>query len=108
MARHRIYEQKAVCMLMKLLHLGSKNVYLGPTLPALFLNNVFDTLVKTFKLYPATAQADDLKAILSAPNPVHESQIQSKIPAVYTFRSGDFFGHAQNPSRLETDGSSGV
>ena len=28
------YEQKAVCILLSLLHLGIRNIYLGPTLPA--------------------------------------------------------------------------
>ena len=31
------YEQKAVCILLSLLHLGIKNIYLGPTLPAFLL-----------------------------------------------------------------------
>ncbi len=64
------YEQKAVCILLTLLHLGIKNIYLGPTLPAFLSANVLDTLVKTFKLHPTTTPEDDLKAILGAPNPV--------------------------------------
>ena len=32
------YEQKAVCILLSLLHLGIRNIYLGPTLPALSLS----------------------------------------------------------------------
>ena len=58
------YEQKAVCILLTLLHLGVKNIYLGPTLPAFLSENVLDTLVRTFELHPTTTPEDDLKAIL--------------------------------------------
>ena len=34
------YEQKAVCILLTLLHLGIKNILLGPTLPAFISPNV--------------------------------------------------------------------
>lgn len=39
------YEQKAVCILLTLLHLGINNIYLGPTLPAFLSPNVADFLV---------------------------------------------------------------
>ncbi|MGM9659735.1 MAG: hydroxylamine reductase [Faecousia sp.] len=58
------YEQKAVCILLTLLHLGIKNIYLGPTLPAFLSPNVLDFLVKTFALHPTTTPEQDLKAIL--------------------------------------------
>ena len=58
------YEQKAVCILLTLLHLGLKNIYLGPTLPAFLSPNVLDFLVKTFDIHPTTTPEQDLKAIL--------------------------------------------
>ena len=58
------YEQKAVCILLTLLHLGLKNIYLGPTLPAFLSPNVLDFLVNTFEIHPTTTPEQDLKAIL--------------------------------------------
>ena len=59
------YEQKAVCILLTLLHLGIKNIYLGPTLPAFLSANVAQYLVKNFDIHPTTTPEQDLKAILS-------------------------------------------
>ena len=58
------YEQKAVCILLTLLHLGIKNIYLGPTLPAFVSPAVLNTLVETFDLHPVSTPEEDLKAIL--------------------------------------------
>lgn len=58
------YEQKAVCVLLALLHLGIKGIRLGPSLPAFFTPNVLDTLVKTFDIKPIASADEDLKAIL--------------------------------------------
>ncbi len=58
------YEQKAVCILLTLLHLGIKNIYLGPTLPAFLSANVADFLVKNFKIHPTTTPKQDLAEIL--------------------------------------------
>jgi hydroxylamine reductase len=58
------YEQKAVAILLTLLHLGIKNIRLGPTLPAFITPNVLDVLVKTFDIKPITTVDADLKAIL--------------------------------------------
>ena len=58
------YEQKAVCILLTLLHLGIKNIKLGPTLPAFLSPNVVDFLVKTFGIAPITTPEADLKEIL--------------------------------------------
>jgi len=58
------YEQKAVCVLLALLHLGIKNIRLGPSLPAFFTPNVLDTLVKAFDIKPISTPDEDLKAIL--------------------------------------------
>ena len=58
------YEQKAVCILLTLLHLGIKNIYLGPTLPAFLSVNVADFLVKNFEIHPTTTPEQDLSEIL--------------------------------------------
>jgi hydroxylamine reductase len=58
------YEQKAVCVLLALLHLGLKGIRLGPSLPAFLSPNVLDTLVKNFDIKPITTADEDLKAIL--------------------------------------------
>jgi hydroxylamine reductase len=59
------YEQKAVAILLSLLHLGIKNIRLGPTLPAFVTPNVLQVLVDNFAIQPIGASADaDLKAIL--------------------------------------------
>ncbi|MBR2490034.1 MAG: hydroxylamine reductase [Ruminiclostridium sp.] len=58
------YEQKAVCILLTLLHLGLKNIYLGPTLPAFLSKNVLEFLVKNFDIHPTGTPEGDLAAIL--------------------------------------------
>ena len=58
------YEQKAVAILLTLLHLGIKNIRLGPSLPAFITPNVLDVLVKNFNIMPISTPEDDLKAIL--------------------------------------------
>ena len=58
------YEQKAVAILLTLLHLGIKNIKLGPTLPAFITPNVLGFLVENFNIGPITTAEADLKAIL--------------------------------------------
>ena len=58
------YEQKAVCVLLALLHLGIKGIRLGPSLPAFITPNVLNTLVKTFDIRPIATPDEDLQAIL--------------------------------------------
>ncbi|MFZ5775694.1 MAG: hydroxylamine reductase [Thermodesulfobacteriota bacterium] len=58
------YEQKAVVILLTLLHLGIKDIRLGPSLPAFVTSNVLDVLVKNFDIKPISTPEDDLKAIL--------------------------------------------
>ena len=58
------YEQKAVCSLLTLLHLGLKNIRLGPTLPAFLSPNVAAFLVENYGIAPITTPEADLKAIL--------------------------------------------
>ncbi len=59
------YEQKAVCILLTLLHLGIKNIRLGPTLPAFISPNVLKYLVDNFGIAPITTPEEDLKQLLN-------------------------------------------
>ena len=58
------YEQKAVAILLTLLHLGIKNIKLGPSLPAFITPNVLGFLVQNFNIGPITTAEQDLKQIL--------------------------------------------
>ena len=58
------YEQKAVCILLTLLHLGIKNIRLGPTLPAFVSPNVLNYLVENFGIAPISTPEEDLKELL--------------------------------------------
>lgn len=58
------YEQKAVCILLTLLHLGIKNIRLGPTLPAFISPNVLNFLVKNYGIAPITTPEADLQSLL--------------------------------------------
>ncbi len=58
------YEQKAVCILLTLLHLGIKNIRLGPTLPAFVSPGVLKVLVENYNIAPITTPEADLKALL--------------------------------------------
>lgn len=58
------YEQKAVSILLTLLHLGIKGIRLGPSLPAFITPNVLDVLVKNFDIKPIKTPDEDLAAIL--------------------------------------------
>ena len=55
------YEQKAVIVLLALLHLGVKNIHLGPTLPAFLSPNVAKVLVETFGIAGITTVEEDMK-----------------------------------------------
>ncbi|MBI5521750.1 MAG: hydroxylamine reductase [Desulfarculus sp.] len=58
------YEQKAVAILLSLLHLGIKDIRLGPSLPAFITPDVLKVLVDNFNIMPITTPEADLKAIL--------------------------------------------
>jgi hydroxylamine reductase len=58
------YEQKAVAILLSLLHLGIKNIYLGPSLPAFLTPNVLNYLVENYNIKPISSPEKDLKEIL--------------------------------------------
>ncbi|MGI5978844.1 MAG: hydroxylamine reductase [Oscillospiraceae bacterium] len=59
------YEQKAVCILLTLLHLGIKNIRLGPTLPAFLSPNITKFLVENYGIAPITTPEEDLKALMT-------------------------------------------
>ncbi len=54
------YEQKAVLVLLTLLHLGIKNIMLGPSLPAFITPDVLNVLVTNFDLQPSSTVETDL------------------------------------------------
>lgn len=59
------YEQKAVAILLTLLHLGIKDIRLGPSLPAFISKNVLNVLVDNFDIKPISTPEEDIAAILN-------------------------------------------
>ena len=59
------YEQKAVAVLLALLHLGVKGIRLGPTLPAFVSPTVLKVLVENFDIKPITEPEADVAAIMA-------------------------------------------
>jgi hydroxylamine reductase len=59
------YEQKAVTVLLALLHLGVKGIRLGPTLPAFLSPGVAKVLVENFDIKPTGDVAKDVSAMMS-------------------------------------------
>jgi hydroxylamine reductase len=60
------YEQKAVAILLTLLHLGIRNIRIGPSLPAFITPAVLELLQKNYNLMAITSPEQDLAAILPA------------------------------------------
>ncbi|MGQ9732927.1 MAG: hydroxylamine reductase [Candidatus Zipacnadales bacterium] len=60
------FEQKAVVILLTLLHLGLRNIKLGPTLPAFITPSVLQVFADTFELAPISTPEEDLKAALGS------------------------------------------
>lgn len=60
------YEQKAVIVLLALLHLGVKNIHLGPTLPAFLSPNVVKVLVENFGIAGINTVDEDIKLFMGA------------------------------------------
>ena len=58
------FEQKAVCILLTLLHLGIKNILIGPSLPAFLSPNVLNLLVTNYHITPVSTPEEDLRARL--------------------------------------------
>jgi hydroxylamine reductase len=60
------YEQKAVLVLLTLLHLGVRNIRLGPKLPAFVTPSVLQVLVESFAIRPIGTVEADLAAMGAA------------------------------------------
>lgn len=58
------YEQKAVAILLTLLHMGIRNIRLGPSLPAFIGPEVLNVLAEKFNIMPIATAESDLRAIL--------------------------------------------
>lgn len=59
------YEQKAVAVLLALLHLGFRNIRLGPTLPAFLSPGVAGLLVETFGIKGITTADEDVATMMA-------------------------------------------
>jgi hydroxylamine reductase len=59
------YEQKAVTVLLALLHLGVKGIRLGPTLPAFVSPAVLNVLVENFDIKPIGEVEEDIAAMMA-------------------------------------------
>lgn len=60
------FEQKAAAVLLTLLHLGIKNIHLGPTLPPYLTETLVNYLVENFDLKPTGDAKEDISNILNA------------------------------------------
>jgi len=60
------FEQKAVTVLLALLHLGIRNIRIGPSLPAFLTPAILEVLVDKFNIMPIGDVASDIKAMASA------------------------------------------
>ncbi len=58
------YEQKAVAVLLTLLHLGVRNIRIGPTLPAFLSPAILNLLHEKFNLMAIKTAEEDLAAML--------------------------------------------
>ena len=58
------YEQKAVIVLLALLHLGVKDIHLGPTLPAFLSPNVVNVLVENFGIAGIGEVKEDINTFM--------------------------------------------
>jgi hydroxylamine reductase len=59
------YEQKAVAILLTLLHLGIRNIRIGPSLPAFITPGVLKLLQDNYNLMPIGTPQQDLAAMLN-------------------------------------------
>ena len=59
------YEQKAVIVLLALLHLGVKNIHLGPTLPGFLSPNVANVLVENFGIGGISTVEEDIEMFMA-------------------------------------------
>jgi hydroxylamine reductase len=59
------FEQKAVAILLTLLHLGIRDIRIGPSLPAFVSPNVLNVLVDKYNIKPVGNVDEDLAEMLS-------------------------------------------
>ncbi|MEQ6391182.1 hypothetical protein RZN22_18005 [Bacillaceae bacterium S4-13-58] len=59
------YEQKAVIVFLSLLHLGIKNIHVGPTLPAFLSPNVTKFLVENFGIGGISSVEEDMDMFMN-------------------------------------------
>lgn len=59
------FEQKAVAVLLTLLHLNIQNIHLGPALPGFATPAILDVLVKNYGISPIGTAGGDLKKFLN-------------------------------------------
>lgn len=59
------YEQKAVSILLTLLHLGIKDIFLGPSLPGFISPNILSLLMENYNISPIGTPEEDLVKILA-------------------------------------------
>ena len=62
------FEQKAVAVLLTLLHLDVKNIHLGPRLPAFLTPTLVDFLVTNFGIAPVGDGVEDAAKLRAMPN----------------------------------------
>lgn len=67
------YEQKAVIVLLALLHLGVKNIHLGPTLPAFLSPNVAQILIETFGIAGIDTVENDIASMVGVAKTTNQS-----------------------------------
>jgi len=60
------YEQKAVAVLLALLHLGVKGIRLGPTVPAFLSPTVLNVLIENFDIKAIGTVDGDIEAMMNA------------------------------------------
>ena len=94
------YEQKAVSILLTLLHLGIKNIYLGTdTSVLLFLKNVLNYLVENFQISPTSTPEEDLKKILE--NKIRQAIIYKNDNLFKKMAKGVVFGDEKSAQNRE-------
>eukprot|EP00756_Hemistasia_phaeocysticola_P020728 Hpha_TRINITY_DN15735_c5_g1::TRINITY_DN15735_c5_g1_i10::g.42027::m.42027/K05601/hcp; hydroxylamine reductase len=60
------FEQKAVAVLLSLLHLGLKPIHIGPSLPAFVTPEVLEVLVRNHGVIPCGDAAQDAEIMCAA------------------------------------------
>ena len=79
------YEQKAHVILLSLLHLGIKNIKLGPALPAYLSPNVLQFLVDNFNVGQIGSADADLKAAMGQQNRCNSGVVSARGAKITNF-----------------------